>query len=390
MSVQSEADNGLFPETGSDGLPVTSLAREFYTSKIWFDRDIEQVFSRRWLFACHISEMPNPGDYITMELGETSIIVARNKSGEIHAFHNVCRHRGTRLREPGCGNAAVFVCPFHSWSYNLDGGLRAAPHMPDIDKKCYSLKSVWSEVWNGMIFINLMSEQPKPVADYLRNADISGHELDRAKVVAVKDYLTKANWKINGETFQECYHCAVVHGDSLGKLINPITTYTAYEDSGDRTGDEGEVEFMIYSADLEDGQFAPGVKTESMSGQFVSKRLLGSGPEPQPARLISWFPNFSVGAWPDFAVIVDWIPVSAQETIFRTRWLVHQDAVEGKDYILDEVVELTHLTNIEDKKIVELQQQGVNSPAYIPGPYHQPLEDDARKYIAHYLAMVKK
>lgn len=390
MSVQSEADNSIFPETGSDGLPVTSLAREFYTSKIWFDRDVEQVFSRRWLFACHISEMPKPGDYITMELGETSIIVARNKSGEIHAFHNVCRHRGTRLREPGRGNAAVFVCPFHSWSYNLDGGLRAAPHMPDIDKACYSLKSVWSETWNGMIFINLLKEQPKPVADYLRNADISGHELDRAKVVAVKDYLTKANWKINGETFQECYHCAVVHGDSLGKLINPITTYTAYEDSGDRTGDDGDVEYLIYSADLEDGQFAPGIKTESKSGQFVSKRFLGSGPGPQPARLISWFPNFSVGAWPDFAVIVDWIPVSATETIFRTRWLVHQDAVEGTDYNLDEVIELTDLTNIEDKKIVELQQQGVNSPAYVPGPYHKPLEDDARKYIAHYLAMVKE
>ncbi|APA90523.2 aromatic ring-hydroxylating dioxygenase subunit alpha (plasmid) [Paraburkholderia sprentiae WSM5005] len=388
MNVKAKTGTVLYPETGPDGLPLTPLTQEFYTSELWYERDIEIVFSRRWLFVCHISELPNSGDYTTFELGKISIIVSRGQTGEVHAFHNVCRHRGTRLREPGKGNARVFTCQFHAWSYNTDGTLRLAPHMPDLDKACYNAKSVWSEVWNGMIFVNLQTEKPKSVADYLQNADVRGHRLESAKVIAKKDYVTKANWKINGETFQECYHCGIVHKATLGNIINPITTYTAYDDVAPVAGND--MEYMIFSDNLTEGQFAPGVKTETMDGQFVTKRLMGDGPEPQAAKLLSWFPNFSVGAWPDFAVVVDWIPVSAQETLFRTRWLVHADAVEGVDYDVDTVIELTDLANIEDKKIVELQQQGVNSPAYIPGPYQIPLEDYARKYIAHYLAMVKE
>lgn len=386
MSIQKELGKVEELEIAADGYPTMSLPGEYYHSELWFKRDIERVFSRRWVFVCHTTELPKFGDYRTLELGDYSVIVSRGKENQIHAFHNVCRHRGTRLVEPGSGNSKTFMCPFHAWSYNVDGSLRMAPHMPELKKECNSAKRVWSEEWNGMIFINLLDEKPIAVAEYLREADISGHNLANTKVIAAKEYVTKANWKINGETFQECYHCAVVHGKSLGKLINPITTYTAYDDAGMVTADSKE--YMIFSADLTEGQFAPGVKTETMDGEFVTKKLLGRGPDAQPAKLLSWFPNFSVGAWPDFAVVVDWIPLSAQETLFRTRWLVHADAVEGVDYETEKVLELTDITNVEDKKIVEMQQQGVNSPAYVPGPYHQPLEDDARKYIGHYLAMI--
>lgn len=388
MSVQKDFGGDNYPEIAADGLPVTALPGEFYTSEKWFARDIERVFSRRWIFVCHISELAKPGDYTTMELGANSVIVTRGKDGEIHAFHNVCRHRGTRLCEPGKGKTNVFVCPFHAWTYTLDGSLRAAPYMPDIDKVAHSAKRVWTEVWNGIVFINLLEEKPKSVAEYLRDADLSGHRLENAKVIAAKDYPTKANWKVNGETYQECYHCTVVHGTSLGKILTPSTTHDAYENVGVETGDNKE--FMIFSDDLLNGQFAPGVKTETFDGQYVSKKLLGDDPNGQPAKLLSWFPNFSIGAWPDFTVLIDWIPVSAQETLFRTRWLVHADAVEGVDYEVDKVLEMAHIVNIEDKKIVERQQAGVNSPAYVPGPYHQPMEVDARKYIANYLAMVQE
>jgi len=388
MSVQKNHDGDTYPEIAADGLPVTALPQEFYTSEKWFARDIERVFSRRWIFVCHVSELAKPGDYTTMELGTNSIIVTRGKDGGIHSFHNVCRHRGTKLCAPGKGKANVFVCPFHGWSYGTDGSLRAAPFMPDIDKQAYGAKLVWNEVWNGLVFINLQEEQPKPVAAYLRDADLSGHRLENTKVIAAKDYPTKANWKINGETYQECYHCAVVHGKSLGKIIAPATTHDAYDNVGVESGDDKE--FMIFSGNLLNGQFLPGVKTETMDGQYVCKKLLGDDPNGQPAKLLSWFPNFSVGAWPDFSVLIDWIPVSAQETLFRTRWLVRADAVEGVDYEIDKVMELADLANIEDKKIVELQQQGVNSPAYQPGPYHQPMEVDSRKFIANYLAMVQE
>jgi phenylpropionate dioxygenase-like ring-hydroxylating dioxygenase large terminal subunit len=381
------AADDRFPKMGSDGLPLTALSREFYTSQEWFQRDIELVFRRRWLFVCHISEVPTPGAYITLELADDSIIVARDKAGAFNAFHNVCRHRGTRLCEPGRGKTQAFVCPFHAWTYNLDGTLRSAPHMPDLDKARHGARRVWCEVWNGMIFINLMEDRPKPVSEYLRNADFSGHRLDHAKVIEAKNYLVKANWKINGETYQECYHCTGVHRDSLAKIMNSLTTYAAFSDKPSEVADDGE--FLIFSADQRDGCFSPGVESETRDGQFVTKRMLGDGPAPQAPKLISWFPNFALGANPDYAFIIDWQPVSATETMWRTRWLVHADAVEGVDYVVKDVVDMADLVNIEDKAIVERQQAGVNSSAYVPGPFQRPVEDDTRKYLRHYVRIMK-
>jgi phenylpropionate dioxygenase-like ring-hydroxylating dioxygenase large terminal subunit len=378
---------GRFPELGPDGLPLTTLAREFYTSPEWFERDIERIFRRRWLFVCHNSEVPNVGDYKTIEIGADSIIVARDRSGQMNAFHNVCRHRGTRLCQPGSGNTKAFVCPFHAWTYNLDGTLRGAPHMQNLDKSQYAAKRVWCEIWNGMIFINLMPDKPQALADYLRKAEFSGHQLDNAKVIEAREYLTKANWKVNGETYQECYHCTVVHGASLGKILVAPTNHLSYHNEATEVCDDKE--FLIFSPDLREASFAPGVQTETRDGQLCTKRLMGDGKAPQPPKLLSWFPNFSLGAFPDFAFIIDWLPVSATETLFRTRWLVHRDAVEGVDYVTKEVVDMGDEFNREDKEIVERQQAGVNSSAYEVGPYHSPLEDDARKYIAHYLSLVQ-
>jgi len=395
--------DGPFPEEGNDGLPLTALSREFYTSPEWFQRDIERVFRRRWLFACHVSEVPNPGDYKTLEIGADSIIVARDQRGKVNAFHNVCRHRGTRLCQPGSGKTKTFVCPFHAWAYNLDGTLRGAPHMQGLDKGLYGAKPVWCEVWNGMIFINLLQERPKPVSEYLGTVKLAGYQLEHAKVIEARDYRIKANWKINGETYQECYHCAGIHRDSLAKILIPMTAHDAFENTfsepahghnGDGEGahashQHGSREFLMYSPDLRKGLLAPGLQTQSWNGQLMSKRLLGEGTAPQPPSLTQWFPNWSVGAFPDTAFIIDWLPLSATETLWRTRWLVHEDAVEGVDYQVEEVIRLADMFNREDKEVVELQQLGVSSSGYVPGPLQRPLEEEMRKYIGAYISLVK-
>jgi Rieske 2Fe-2S family protein len=380
-----------FPELGNDGLPLTALAREFYTSPEWFQRDMERVFRRRWLFACHVSEIPNPGDYTTLEIGGDSIIVARDQGRKVNAFHNVCRHRGSRLCRPGRGNIKAIVCPFHAWTYNLDGTLRAAPNMAALDRDRYGTKRVWSEVWNGMVFINLLNETPRPVAEYLENVRLSGYQLERAKVIEVRDYLINANWKINGETYQECYHCAGVHRNSLAKILLPMSAHEAFENTFHEAGghDQDNADFLMYSPDLRKGLLLPGLQTQSWNGELMSKRLLGEGCTPQPPCLVQWFPSWSIGAFPDTAFIIDWIPISAGETLWRTRWLVHEDAVEGVDYNLEDVVRLADMFNREDKVVVEQQQAGVNSTGYVPGPLHRPLEDEVRKYIAAYISLVK-
>lgn len=382
MNIEADFN---FPEVGDDGLPLTSLPQDFYISEKWFERDIARVFRQRWLFVCHISEIPNSGDFTTFELAKDSIVIARDRRNEINAFHNVCRHRGTRLCETGKGHAKLFVCPFHNWTYNLDGTLRGAPHMPDLEKDLHAAKPVWCEVWNGMVFINLVEEKPKSVADYFASADFSGHQLANAKVVASKNYPTAANWKLSAETYQECYHCAVVHPQSLGRLLQPLTNYVAYEEVGADSDDT----FLSYSADMREGAFVPGVETQSWDGKFVSKVMLGDGKTVQPPKLLAWFPNFSIAAFADVAFIIDWIPVSATETIFRTRWLVHQDAVEGVDYNLEDVMKMADTFNKEDKVIVEKQHLGVCSSAYVPGPYQIPLEDDLRRFLRQYLNLVR-
>jgi len=393
MTIHTDSQ---FPETGSDGLPLTALAREFYTSAEWFQRDLERIFRRRWLFVCHVSEVPNPGDYTTLEIGDDSIIVARDQHGKVNAFHNVCRHRGTRLCQPGRGKTKAFVCPFHAWTYNLDGTLRGAPHMQGLDKAHHGAKPVWCEIWNGMIFINLLKETPKPVAEYLQTVKLSGYQLDRTKVIEARDYLIKANWKINGETYQECYHCAGVHRDSLAKILIPMTAHDAFENSFNEVAHEqnrhrhDSREFLMYSPDLRKGLLAPGLETESWNGQLMSKRLLGDGTAPQPPSLTQWFPNWSVGAFPDTAFIIDWLPISPTETRWRTRWLVHEDAIEDVDYRVEEIVRLADMFNREDKEVVELQQAGVNSSGYVPGPLHRPLEDEMRKYFGAYISLVKQ
>jgi glycine betaine catabolism A len=245
-------------------------------------------------------------------------------------------------------------------------------------------------VWNGMVFINLMADQPQPVAEYLRSVKLEDYQLDKAKVIATRSYTIYANWKLNGETYQECYHCAGVHSNSLMPLLNTEALLSAFDDplAAAHGHDEIVGEFLMHAKDLRKGGFAPGVETESCDGKFASKRLLGDGSVELAPSLTQWFPNWSIGAFPDTAFIIDWIPVSATETIWRTRWLVHEEAVEGQDYSVEHIVKLADTFNLEDKTVVELAQQGINSKSYEPGPLHQPLENEVRKYLAHYLSMV--
>jgi Rieske 2Fe-2S family protein len=388
-------DNSQFPQVGSDGLPLTALPREFYTSPEWFQRDLERIFRRRWLFVCHVSEIPKPGDYTTLEIGDDSIVVARDQQSRVHAFYNVCRHRGTRLCPPGPGKAKAFVCPFHAWTYNLDGTLRGAPHMSGLDKSRYGAIPVWCETWHGMIFINMLKETPVAVAESLKAVNLTGYQLDHAKVIEARDYHIKANWKINGETYQECYHCWGVHKDSLAKILIPMTAHDAFDTQpvepahGDGPQQRRARDFLMYSSDLRKGLLKPGLVTQSWSGQHVCKRPLGDGTAHQPPSLTQWFPNWSVGAFPDTGFIIDWLPISPTETLWRTRWLVHEDAVEGVDYDKEEVVRLADMFNREDKVMVELQQQGVNSTGYTPGPLQIPLEEEMRKYIGTYVEHVR-
>jgi phenylpropionate dioxygenase-like ring-hydroxylating dioxygenase large terminal subunit len=374
-----------FPETDENGLPLTPLTGEFYTSEQWFQVDLERIWRKRWLFACHVSKLSAVGDYMTVELGKDSIIVVRSSVDQFSAFHNVCSHRGTQLCRPGMGRSKMFVCPYHAWTFNLDGTLRAAVDMPSVDKSKLGAHTVWCEEWNGLVFINCDSERPKPVAEFLKKVDFSAYNIKNAKVIAERQYLTQANWKVFGENSQECYHCQLVHAKSLGTVLNTALNSSSYDASASVVDED---DFLSYAADLRTGALKEGMQTQTFGGQYVTKKLLGD--KPLPPAIISWFPNLNVGAFGDFGWTIDWLPISATETLFRACWFVNGDAVEGVDYEVDEVIRMLDMANTEDKDLYNKAQPGLQSSAYKPGPYNPAYEAETQKFLRHYIKMIKE
>jgi len=150
---------GVTPSNRGDSF--TTLPRESYFSPEWFEREQELIFSRQWLYAGHESEIREAGDFVTREVGDESVIVMRDESGEIHALFNVCRHRGARICPESSGSAKRLVCPYHRWTYGLDGRLLGAPAMPDtFERTKYPLHRAHACSWNGLVFVNLSIDRP--------------------------------------------------------------------------------------------------------------------------------------------------------------------------------------------------------------------------------------
>ncbi|MGD6741814.1 aromatic ring-hydroxylating oxygenase subunit alpha [Streptomyces sp. BH106] len=373
-----------------DSLPQTPLTQAQYTSPEWHEYDLKHVFGRRWLFAGHGTQIKKPGEFFTFALGHESVIVSRTKSGEIRAFHNSCRHRGTRVCQETSGRKKYFTCPFHGWSYDLEGQLKVAPIMPDsFDKSRFPLKPVWSEEWAGMIFLNLSPEKPAgSVADHMRGIDLSPYQLDRTKVIADVTYEIDSNWKITAETYQECYHCALNHPE----LVRVIKTEEDLEEWAAAEGvqDTTDKDFLIWTSDAGPGM-QEGAVTFSMDGQYVSKKMLGDGSATLPCAALSWFPNLGFFVQPDYAVTTSWLPTSPTTSVMRSTWLVHEDAVEGEDYTIEGVKEIMDVTNEQDKRLCRLAQLGVNSSGYDnSAPYQPQLEAPVRGFLDTYLDIVER
>jgi phenylpropionate dioxygenase-like ring-hydroxylating dioxygenase large terminal subunit len=203
-----------FPELGTGPVPVES-----YVSPGYFELEREHVFRKSWLLFCHVNEIPQPGDFKVKDVAVfgTSIIAVRGSDGVVRAFHNVCRHRGSRLIfAEGAGTAQAFVCPIHGWAYALDGRLRGVPEQDrffDLDKKSCGLPPVSMEIWNGFIFIHAEARPAQPLREYLGGlADaMDGYPFERMRLVGEYSATIRANWKTALNVFQEAYHVATVH-----------------------------------------------------------------------------------------------------------------------------------------------------------------------------------
>src|SRR5947207_6349146 len=204
------------PSAGAKSLP-----QKYFVSPDIFVKEQAEIFSKEWLLVGHQSQIPDAGDYVVQQVIGESLIVIRDKSGAIRGFFNVCRHRGTRLKEDACGHTSAIQCPYHAWTYGLDGRLIGAPHMdevPGFDKADYSLHAVNLALWEGFIFVNLADSPTPPEEVFAPLAGKFSH-WNLAKLRSAKriEYDVRANWKLMFENYSECYHCPGVH-PALSKL----------------------------------------------------------------------------------------------------------------------------------------------------------------------------
>jgi phenylpropionate dioxygenase-like ring-hydroxylating dioxygenase large terminal subunit len=361
-----------------------ALAQEFYTDADIYERDINEIFLKSWLYAGHSSEIPNVGDWFLFELAGESVIIVRSTENEISAILNVCRHRGSKICLENKGCAKKLVCRYHAWVYELDGQLRAAAHMAeDFDKSALSLKKIHCELLEGMIYVSF-AEQAAPFESVRKAMSevLRPYRLDKAKVAHRETYPIKANWKLSLENYTECYHCSPSHpeysrGHSLAKP--EARSVDLMEDVMSRAEECGLSGVTIsrlfdnavgFGADYSYERYPMwrGHITGSEDGQPVAP-LMGDIKAYDGGTT-----DFQVGpitfalAYCDYVVIYRFTPVTVDTSECDITWLVNADAQEGRDYDKDKLVWLWDVTTDADKRIIENNSKGVNSRYYVPGP----------------------
>jgi Rieske 2Fe-2S family protein len=352
-----------------------TLPQQYFASAEIFRREQDQIFAKHWLVVGHQSQIADPGDYFLVSIppssgyGATgeSLIVVRDKNGEIHGFYNVCRHRGTRLKEDACGHASAIQCPYHAWTYALDGRLIGAPHMdevPGFEKADYSLRAVNLALWEGFIFINL-DEDAMSLDEWFAplNGKFSHWNMSILRPAKRIEYDVKANWKLMFENYSECYHCPGVH-----PMLAKVSPYDSAQN------------------DLSEGPFLGGfMKINKGAGLTMSGKACalpvggikrGDGEEGEDDGLVfyySIFPNMLLSLHPEYVMVHQLWPKSPERTLILCDWFFHPDAAAAGDrgykYNPNDAIEFWDMTNKQDWHVCELSQQGIASRAYEPGPY---------------------
>ncbi len=200
-----------------------AMPKSVYTSAEFLDLEQSHIFRKDWLCAGRAEALPDPGDYLTMQIAGEPVIVLRDRAGSIRAMSNVCRHRMSTLLE-GRGNTRAIVCPYHAWTYNLDGTLRGAPAMAQNDSFCkdnIALPQVRAEVWQGWIMVTLNPDAP-PCAETLRDVDALVGYLDMStyRETFRETFRWATNWKVLAENFMESYHLPVCHAGTIGGTVD--------------------------------------------------------------------------------------------------------------------------------------------------------------------------
>lgn len=367
-----------------------------------FQTDIDIFFSRHWIVVGVTADIPEPGDVSTVDIGMASVVIVRDEDGNIRAFRNVCRHRGARLREPGKSTVGMLVCPYHQWTYDLEGQLRHAGQMGEhFDATCHSLIPVHVKVIGAHIFVCLAEDAP---GDMARLSDVmterfAPYSLQHTKLAFETEIIENGNWKLVIENNRECYHCAAGHPElNLSFLPFDVESYhslnQAAQDSWDKDGLlYAPVEFLdeAYVTQFRTQRLviADANESQTMDTRVASTKLLGDLERRDLGDTHFWTHNSWTHVMSDHAVISYLIPFAPDKTIVRTKWLVHADAVEGVDYSVDNLTAVWKATNAQDASLVAVNHRGTQDPGFIPGPYSSVTETYVDQFTRWYIARLE-
>jgi Rieske 2Fe-2S family protein len=345
------------PELRAD--EARTLPARHYTDPGIFRRELQAIHHDMWLHAGRAEQIEAPGRYFLVRFAGVDVIVLRDEQGEVAAFHNTCRHRGTLLcrAESGCLPGSI-QCSYHAWTYGLDGSLRRAPLMEKVSgfhEEDHSLGRVATAVWDGHVFVNL-GEAPLPFADHLAGlerkfAPWGMGDLRRAER---RRYHLNANWKLVIQNYSECLHCPIAH-----PLLNEQSHYMSGENEPARPT------WLGGSMELRDG-----VKTLSLDGQTAREPLPGlAAPERRRVYYYALLPNLLLNLHPDYMLTFQLWPLAVDRTEVVCEWHFHPDEMARPGFDPKDAVEFWDLTNRQDWELSDLAQQGISSLGYRPGPY---------------------
>ncbi|MFY0405957.1 aromatic ring-hydroxylating oxygenase subunit alpha [Solicola sp. PLA-1-18] len=360
------------PDAGPANRVSESLLRTLggraYVDPAVFDAECERIFEQMWFCAVHVSDLPSPGSFRTVQVGRESILLTRSRRGELRGFYNVCRHRGAQLCTEDAGQARrSFQCPYHAWTYDFDGKLIAAPNltsMPDVGREEYGLRTVHVKEWLGYVWVSLADEPEsfehtveQEILDRLgAMSKLEAYDVAELAIGRRISYDVAANWKLIIENFMECYHCATIHPELTEVLPEFADGLAAqfFVDHGAAFGDEIQGFTVDGSVGLDT---LPGI------GQDRDRKYYA----------ITIKPQVFVNLVPDHVIVHRMFPLAADRTRVEVDWLYLPSVVEsGAD--LSASVELFHRVNEQDFEACERCQPAMASRSYAAGGVLVPSE----------------
>lgn len=368
-------------------LPVdkaTTLIPDAYRSDEFHQLEAQRLWHRSWQCVGYVSQVREPGDVTVVSVGNDSLMIARDKTNEIHAFYNVCRHRGVKLLSKST-HCSVIRCPYHSWGYSLDGRLLGAPYFQGLDvppqalerfrnraeaegdfcKEDHGLLPVRLDTWGGLLFVNL-SGDARPLEEWLGDLPqrFCRYPLDELQLVRRKEYKIAANWKLVAENFMEYYHLPTVHPELCN--VSGFDNHHRFQGPGMYTG-------MCTSPLTVDPETVR-LDLPAFSGLNAT--------EAESVYFIMLFPNIALWVFPNHLLTLLFRPEHTAITLEHMDMLVHPSILEDPDNEeqLDHIMEFWDLVNLQDVDIVQSVQQGLTSSAYQGGRMCYEFEEPVHRF----------